>query len=146
MHGRGGAKPFGTPDGPKRARGRPPGSPNKMGRDLKTLVMQAAENVGFVAKDPQTGEWVATGKGGILKYLEWAAVHKAECFIPLMARVAPKQVFAAALTSAEVEAELRDCGLPVQLLDSLPALPDELDDDEDPDPCGMMKPDRPRSA
>jgi hypothetical protein len=58
-----------------RGPGRPPGSPNKMGRDLMTLVMQAAENVGYVIKN-EKGEWVATAKGGILKYLEWAAVHK----------------------------------------------------------------------
>jgi hypothetical protein len=68
----------------------------------------------------------------------WAAVHKPERFITLLARVAPKQVFAdvthrPVLTSAEVEAELRERGIPVELLDSLLAAPDELDDDEEPD-------------
>jgi hypothetical protein len=73
--------------------GRPKGSPNKMGHDLMTLVMQAAENVGYLEKNDK-GELVATGKGGTLKYLEWCAVHKIERFLALMARVAPKQVFA----------------------------------------------------
>lgn len=108
---------------PKRGPGRPKGSPNKMGHDLMTLVMQAAENVGFVEKN-EKGEWVATGKGGTLKYLEWAAVNKSECFLALMARVAPKQVFAditrrSAKTVEEIEAELRDRGLPLDLLDHL---------------------------
>jgi hypothetical protein len=39
------------------------------------VVMQAAENVGFIEKD-ENGNWVATRKGGVLGYLEWAAVHK----------------------------------------------------------------------
>jgi hypothetical protein len=121
-----------------------------MGFDLMTMVMQAAENVGYVTKN-EKGEWVATHKGGALKYLEWAAVHKAERFLILLARVAPKKLFAevthrAAMTSAEVEAELRERGIPVKLLDSLLAAPDELDDDEDTDPYGLMKdvtPDKP---
>jgi hypothetical protein len=53
-----------------------PPPPNKVGDDLMTLAMQAAENVGFIEKDKDTGQMVATGKGGVLKYLEWAAVHK----------------------------------------------------------------------
>jgi hypothetical protein len=114
-----------------------------MGFDLMTMVMQAAENVGFVTKN-EKGEWVATNKGGAQGYLEWAAVHKAERFITLLAHVAPKKVFAevthrARKTSAEVEAELRERGIPVELLDSLLAAPEELDDDEDPDPYGLMK-------
>jgi hypothetical protein len=112
-----------------------------MRHDVMTLVMQAAENVGFVTTN-EKGEWVATNKGGALKYLEWAAVHKPERFITLLARVAPKQVFAdvthrPVLTSAEVEAELRERGIPVELLDSLLAAPDELDDDEVDDPYGL---------
>jgi hypothetical protein len=70
-----------------------PGSRNKMGRDLMELVMQAAENVGYIERDANN-HWVATRKGGVLGYLEWAAVHKAERFLALMGRVAPKQVYA----------------------------------------------------
>jgi hypothetical protein len=140
-------KQFGSPDGPKRGRGRPLGSPNRMGRDLMELVMQAAENVGFVAKDPKTGELVATGQGGVLKYLEWAAVHKADRFIALMARVSPKHVFAdvthhdGGLTKDEIEAELRERGLPIDLLPLLLNVPEDevLDPGANPDPYGLMK-------
>jgi hypothetical protein len=138
-------KLIGAPGNPTRGRGRPRGSPNKMGHDLMTLVMQAAENVGFVEKN-EKGEWVATGKGGVLKYLEWAAVHKSERFMALMGRIAPKHVFADAthhddsMTEAEIEAELIERGLPVDLLPLLLNPEDEvLDPGEDPDPYGLMK-------
>jgi hypothetical protein len=36
-------------------------------------------------------------------------------------------------------AELCERGLPVELLEHLPNLPEELDFDEDPDPYGLMK-------
>jgi hypothetical protein len=115
-----------------------------MGRNLMELVMQAAENVGYLEKNDK-GELVASRKGGTLAYLEWIAVHRSERFIALMARVAPKQVFAdvthrdATLTIEEVEAELRDRGIPVEMLHSLLKAPVELDWDEDPDPYNTMK-------
>jgi hypothetical protein len=43
------------------------------------------------------------------------------------------------MTAPEVEAELRERGIPIELLDSLLAAPEELDDDEEPDPYGLMK-------
>jgi hypothetical protein len=48
----------GTPSPVKRGRGRPLGSRNKMGRDLMELVMQAAENVGYIERDANN-HWVA---------------------------------------------------------------------------------------
>jgi hypothetical protein len=115
-----------------------------MGSDLMTLVMQAAAETGFIRKDEKTGEMIGTGEEGALGYLKWAAIHKPDRFIALMARVAPKHVFAdvthnTPMTSEEVEAELRERGLPVELLDSLLTAPEELDDDEDPDPYGLLK-------
>ena len=79
--------------------------------------------------------------------MKWAALHKAERFLALMARVAPKQVFADVthhddgLTAAELEAELIDRGLPLDLLPMLLKYPedDRLDANEDPDPYHMMK-------
>jgi hypothetical protein len=108
------------------------------------MVMQAAENVGFIEKDAN-GNWVATRKGGILGYLEWAAVHKAERFLGLMARVAPKQVYAdvthheSSMTDTEIEAELRERGLPVDLLPFLLKLPvdETLQEGEEDDPYGL---------
>jgi DNA-directed RNA polymerase specialized sigma24 family protein len=40
---------------------------------------------------------------------------------------------------SEIEAELREIGLPVELVEHLRKVPEELDWDEDPDPYGMMK-------
>jgi hypothetical protein len=128
----------------KRGRGRPLGSKNKMGRDLMALVMQAAENVGYIERDGNNN-WVATRKGGVLAYLEWAAVHKAERFLALMGRVAPKQTYTevthrdGSMTDTEIEAELRERGLPVDLLPFLLKLPvdEALQEGEDPDPYGL---------
>ena len=108
-----------------------------MGHDLMTLVMEAAAETGFVRKD-EKGEVIGTGEEGVKGYLKWAALHKAERFLALMARVAPKQVFAdvthhdATMTIEEVEAELRDRGIPVEMLQSLLKAPVELDWDEAP--------------
>jgi hypothetical protein len=142
----GGREAFSQDSQPRRNPGRPKGSRNKMGHDLMTLVMQAAENVGFIENDPNTGQLVATGKGGVLKYLEWAAVNKADRFIALMARVAPKHVFAdvthddGAMTKDEIEAELKDRGLPVDLLPLLLKISEDevLDPDENPDQFRTM--------
>ena len=106
------------------------------------LMLSAAENVGIVKKDPKSGDWVATHKGGALGYLEWAAVHRADRFIALMARVAPKHVIAqvqhSIMTREETDAELKDLGLPPELIEHLRVAPQELDYDEDPDPYKMV--------
>jgi hypothetical protein len=132
-------KLIGAPGNPTRGRGRPRGSPNKMGHDLMTLVMETAEELGFLRKDSATGELVATGEGGTRGYLKWIGINRPERFVALMARVAPKHVFAdvthpSALTSAEIEAELRERGLPMELLPFLLNVPEDeaLDADEDP--------------
>jgi hypothetical protein len=48
----GGVKPFGPDNPPPRSPGRPKGSRNKIGSDLKALIRQAAMETGFVRKDP----------------------------------------------------------------------------------------------
>jgi hypothetical protein len=107
-----------------------------MGNTLMTLVMQAAEELGFLRKN-EDGQLVE-GEGGTLGYLKWIGINKPDRFVALMARVAPKHVFAdvthraVSLTASEIEAELRDRGLPPELLDSLRNIPDDvLDWDED---------------
>jgi hypothetical protein len=139
----GGGEAFSRDSQPPRNPGRPKGSRNKMGSDLMTLVMQAADDLGFLEKD-DNGKLVGTGKEGALGYLKWIGINRPERFVALMARVAPKQVFAdvthrSAKTTAEIEAELRDRGLPLDLMDYLLKVPEELDPDEDPDPYGLMK-------
>jgi hypothetical protein len=58
----------GTPAPVKPSPGRPKGSKNKMGRDLMELVMQAAENVGFVERDANN-HWVGTRKVARARFL-----------------------------------------------------------------------------
>jgi hypothetical protein len=136
-----------TPGRRESSRGRPKGSPNKMDHDLMTMVMETAAELGFLRKDPETKELVATGEGGARGYLKWIGINRPDRFVALMARVAPKHVFADvthqndALTEAEIEAELRERGLPLELLPMLLNVPEdhELDFDEDPDPYHMMK-------
>jgi len=47
----------------------------------------------------------------------------------------PKQI----LTHDETLAELRERGLPIELLEHLRKAPEILDDDENPDPYGIMQ-------
>jgi hypothetical protein len=58
-----------------------------------------------------------------------------------MARIAPKHVIAnvtrSIMTQAETEAELRERGLPVELLEHLRIAPVVLDLDEDEDSYGL---------
>jgi hypothetical protein len=42
-------------------------------------------------------------------------------------------------TPEEIDAELRERGLPVELLEHLRMMPDVLQDGEDPDPYGLFK-------
>jgi hypothetical protein len=125
---------------PPTRRGRPKGSRNKMGRDLMDLVMQASEELGFLKKD-ETGQLVA-GEGGTLGYLKWIGIHKPERFVALMSRIAPKHVIAqvthSIMTREETDAELKDLGLPPDLIEHLRLAPQELDYDEDPDPYRMV--------
>jgi len=71
------------------------------GRDLKEALLDAAQEVGEVEeteildKDGKpTGQFrrKATGKGGLKGYLKWAAVYRANAFIPQLGRVMPTQI------------------------------------------------------
>jgi hypothetical protein len=140
----GGREAFSRDSQPRRNPGRPKGSRNKMGRDLMELVMQAAEELGFLRKDPETGVWIATGEDGILGYLKWIGINRPERLVALMSRSIPKQVIPnvthrVARTTAEIDAELRERGLPVELLEHLRKMPDVLQDGEDDDPYGLLK-------
>jgi hypothetical protein len=113
-----------------------------MGAALMTMVMEAAEELGFLRKDPETKELVATGEGGVKGYLRWIGINRPDRFVALMAHVAPKQVYAdvthhdGSMTDTEIEAELRERGLPTDLLPFLLKLPvdEALQDGEESDP------------
>jgi hypothetical protein len=80
----GDVKPFGPDNPPPRSPGRPKGSRNKLGGDLKTLILEAAVETGFIRKDAETGEMVGTGEGGLKGYFKWAAINKADRFLGLI--------------------------------------------------------------
>jgi hypothetical protein len=124
-------------------RGRPVGSRNRVSSDLMDLVLLAAEQAGYMRRD-DAGHWVATGEDGLLGYLRWIAVNRPERLIALMSHGIPKQVHAnvtpnVARTVEEIDAELRERGLPVELLEHLRMMPDVLQEGEDPDPYGLLK-------
>jgi hypothetical protein len=133
-------KPFGPDNPPPRSPGRPKGARNKLGGDLKELILQAAQETGFIRKD-ENGEMIGTGEEGALGYLKWAAIHKADRFIALVSRVMSQHVVAnvthSVMTRAETEARLKECGLPIELLEHLRKAPVVLDDDENEDPYGL---------
>jgi hypothetical protein len=129
---------------PAHGPGRPQGSRTQVGNDLMQLVLMAAENLGFMKKNPKTGEWFATGERGVLGYLEWVGSHRPERLVAMMTHGIPKQVHAtmthraATRTVEEIDAELRERGLPVELLEHLRMMPDVLQEGEDPD-YGLLK-------
>jgi hypothetical protein len=65
-----------------------------MGHDLMTMVMETAAELGFLKEDPETKKLVPTGEGGAKGYLKWIGINRPDRFVALMARVAPKHVFA----------------------------------------------------
>ena len=136
-----GAKAFSADNPPPRSSGRPKGARNKVGGDLKGLILQAALETGFIRKNDE-GEMIGTGEEGIKGYLKWAAINRADRFLALLSRVIPFHLTAdlthRMLTQTEAETELMQLGLPVGLLESLRAQnlhlpPERLDDDESPE-------------
>jgi hypothetical protein len=131
------AQVFGPDKPPPRSAGRPKGSPNKVGSDLKTMILQVALETGFIRKN-EVGEMVGTGEEGIKGYLKWVAIKEPRSFIGPLSRVLPLNTTVdltpKMLTRAEVEAEFKERGLLMGLLESLRVSPVRLDDDEDPDP------------
>jgi len=122
--------------------GRPPGSRNKMGADLSQMVINAAVRTGFVKID-EHGNRIGTGLDGCEGYFMWAALYEAKTFLALIARIIPYYVNADAvhrvMTREETLAQLKERGLPTELLEQLRKAPAPLDDDEDDDPYGLQK-------
>ena len=109
--------------------GRPKGSRNKLTRDLRELIMEAAERLGRNGK----------GEGGTLGYLMWLGREEPKSFAVLLRAVLPVQINATmtlkpVLTREEALAELKARGLPVHLIDQLHSVDDELGEDDEPNP------------
>ncbi len=122
-------KPFKAGDQRPAGAGRQLGQPNYVTKNLRDLILQAAEEVGFVkriekfdAEGKSIGfEPVSTGEEGMKGYLKWAAVHQPARFLAMLTRILPMQINAKTespgswtdvryRTSAEVKADLKAAG------------------------------------
>jgi hypothetical protein len=115
--GEGKFKP-GNPGGP----GRPKGSRNKVGNDLKVMIMNAAARTGFVKID-ESGNRIGTGVDGCEGYLMWLCLYEPRTFAALLARILPycvnTEVAPSVVTREEALAQLEAHGLPLELIDLL---------------------------
>jgi hypothetical protein len=133
--------------------GRAKGARNKLGgdyggrrkgtgnnTDLRQMIVDAIHETGFVGKDGQ-GNPIGTGDGGCKGFIKWLALYEPKTAAALFARVLPhfKTVTEAppVASRSEIEAEFKEPGLPVTLIEHLQKAPAPLDLDEDPDPWGL---------
>ena len=65
----------------ERIGGRQKGTPNKSPRKVKEAVLEALTQTGRLKRVGK--KWVATGEGGLLGFLEWAAVNEPDAFLRL---------------------------------------------------------------
>lgn len=148
--------PYGQPDGEGKFKpgnpggpGRPKGSRNKVGTDLKAMILNAAMRTGFIKID-ENGNRIGTGVDGCEGYLMWLCLYEPRTFAGLLARILPYYITSDALppvmSEAEIEAELKKLGLPLGLIEHLQIAPAPLDPGEDPDPWGLNEDATPEEA
>jgi hypothetical protein len=118
--------------------GRRKGVRNKFGGDLREAVVAGIQATGFIEKDAE-GNLVATGRGGCQGFVEWLALNEPKTAAALFARVLPYFINVGGevpevASEAEIEAQFKELGLPLGLIEHLQIAPAPLDDDEDPDP------------
>ncbi len=131
-------KPFKAGDQRPAGAGRQLGQPNYVTKNLRDLILQAAEEVGFVkriekfdAEGKSIGfEPVSTGDEGMKGYLKWAAVHQPARFLAMLTRILPMQINAKTESPgfqpdvryrsfAEVRADMRAVGYSEEKIESL---------------------------
>lgn len=116
--------------------GRPKGSPNKIGAQLKELFIQAANNVGAFTietvpiRDRKTDKIIGTrevrknGYGGALAFLEWCAKYETRSFLAQFGRIIPMQfvghddgaIEVVYRSAKEVKDELERRGIPTETM------------------------------
>jgi hypothetical protein len=124
--------------------GRPKGSRNRIKADLSQTILNAAARAGFMKLD-ENGKRIGTGEDGCEGYLFWLAVNEPKVMASLLARVLPYHIVPElphkeVLSHDEVVAQLRERGLPPELIDHLRKAPPGANDlwpGENPDPYGM---------
>jgi len=116
------------------------GSRNRFGGDLREAVVAGIQAVGFMEKgeDGQTKR----GQGGVQGFIEWLAMNEPKTAAALFARVLPYFINVGmevpeVVSETEMEAMLKELGLPLGLIERMQSAPAPLDLDEDPDPYGM---------
>jgi hypothetical protein len=101
------------------------------------MIMNNAARAGFMELD-KDGKRIGTAADGTDGYLLWCAVNEPKTY---MARILPFYVSTELprqiLTREETLSELRERGLPIELLEHLRRAPEILDDGENPDPYHM---------
>jgi hypothetical protein len=135
---------YGFQPGHPRYGGRRKGSAGKLNVDLRQQIYDAAAATGYIEIDKETGQRVATGKGGCQGWLEWLYVNEPKTAAALLARVLPYFIDTAdeipeVMSRSEVEASFREFGLPLDLIEHLQRAPAPLDIGEDVDPYGVEK-------
>jgi hypothetical protein len=136
-----GDKPYLFQQGHPRYGGRRKGSRNKFGGDLREEIVAAIRETGFIEKDDK-GNPIATGEGGCKGFIKWLALHEPKTAAALFARVLPYFINLAGevpevASEAEIEAQFKELGLPLGLIEHLQIAPAPLDLDEESDPYGV---------
>jgi hypothetical protein len=95
-------------------------------------------------EEGEDGKRKGTGRGGVQGFIEWLTLHEPKTAAALLARVMPYFVstdgeMPEVVSEAELEAQLKELGLPVGLIEHMQIAPAPLDPGEDPDPYGLAK-------
>ena len=107
---------------------------------MREAVVAGIQAVGFMGKDKE-GK-TERGPGGVQGFIEWLAMNEPKTAAALFARVLPYFINVGmevpeVVSEAEMEAMLKELGLPAGLIEHMQTAPAPLDLDEDPDPYGM---------
>jgi hypothetical protein len=108
---------------PTRNPGRPAGSRNRITREMQDAVISAAEELGAVDFD-KWGDELKGNENGLKGYYKALAVKEMRTFGIILARMMPKFVHRTStekkkdviLTEEQVLAELREAGLPLEII------------------------------
>ena len=107
---------------------------------MREAVVAGIQAVGFKGKDKDG--LPERGPGGVQGFIEWLAMYEPKTAAALFARVLPYFINVGmevpeVVSETEMEAMLKELGLPLGLIEHMQTAPAPLDLDENPDPYGM---------